>query len=149
MFVNMEYISWIGILGALVSMLALNLVIRCRKTVENGVYQTNDYYSNSTNAIEAINSPEKQEQLLHSLRMIILVAAIFEQSEGIQHWINTNPRLKFKLEQAQQAILDEDSPDHVIREFSVQLIQTLQLVRPPPFYEELLCLLGEYTKSCN
>ena len=89
------------------------------------------------------------KRIIRCSGMVILVAAIFEQSEGIQHWINTNPRLKFKLEQAQQAILDEDSPDHVIREFSVQLIQTLQLVRPPPFYEELLCLLGEYTKSCN
>ena len=149
MLVNIEYISWIGILGALISMLALNLVTRCRKTVKNGVYQVNAYHQNSTNTTEATWQPVPEDQLLQTLRTVILVAAIFEQSEAMQYWINANPRLKFKLEQTQQAILDEDAPDQVIREFSVQLIQTLQQARPPPFYEELLCLLGEYTKSCN
>jgi len=151
---NIEYISWIGILSALISMLALNLVVRCRKTVKNGTYQTNAYYSTITNDNKVPNRQIKQDQLntdqlLHTLRMVILVTAIFEQSESIQNWINANPRLKFKLEQAQQAILDEDNPDQVIQDFSTHMIQTLQQVRPPPFYEELLGLLGEYTKSCN
>ena len=138
---DIDFIEWFGILSVVLGLLALNLVTRYRRTLEGGYCQACLCQASSH---ETNHHAMTRDQLVHALRTVILAASLFEQVEIVQNWVNSNPRLKANLDQAQQAILSGHIPEQVVNEFSTYLVQTLSQVRPPPYYEELLAHLNAY-----